>query len=232
MSITQQISHNEAKQFRERQNTFNPRQFEVSAGSYYRHQFHEYMFELENKTSTDFTISLPVAQDVAFFLYSYTNHDGVYSLTNQIGDDMPVEVNVIENNYRVIRNQTFYFRKFVIFEGKEHYTYTIRLKNQGQSRLFALSVVHLLEQSHISAAIDTEELKTHEARSKRLYEEVDLMLGQSQSRRTMELSNQNRLNSKIQTYYIYSAFEMLIVIGFSILQLKMIEKLLNKGSIV
>ena len=48
----------------------------------------------------------------------------------------------------------------------------------------------------------------------------------------MELSNQNRLNSKIQTYYIYSAFEMLIVIGFSVLQLKMIEKLLNKGSIV
>ena len=43
----------------------------------------------------------------------------------------------------------------------------------------------------------------------------------------MELNNQNRLNNKIQTYYIYSAFEMIVVIGFCILQLKMIEKLLN-----
>lgn len=44
LTMTQEINHKEQTEFRERQNQFNPRQFENSKGSFYRHQFNEYMF--------------------------------------------------------------------------------------------------------------------------------------------------------------------------------------------
>ena len=48
----------------------------------------------------------------------------------------------------------------------------------------------------------------------------------------MELSNQNKLNSDIASYYVYTVIEMLAVMGVSLLQLKLVEKLLNSGTIV
>jgi hypothetical protein len=95
LTATQQISHNESKEFRDRQNMFNPPQYKAGGGGSQRHQFSEYMFELERDEEADFGVSLPVAQQVAFYIYSYSNKNGVYSLTDKITDDPPPYVYVL-----------------------------------------------------------------------------------------------------------------------------------------
>jgi hypothetical protein len=77
----------------------------------------------------------------------------------------------------VLRNESFYFRKYIIFEGREHFNYLIKIKNPGDSRLFAISIVHLLEHSHISSAIAVEDLSMHESRVRGLYEELEQQIG-------------------------------------------------------
>ena len=37
----------------------------------------------------DFTLSVPVSQKIAFFIYSYSNNNGVYSLTEEVTHDQP-----------------------------------------------------------------------------------------------------------------------------------------------
>lgn len=131
LTMTQQINHKEQVEFRERQNQFNPRQYENKRGSFYRHQFNEYMFELDQGQTSDFVITIPVAQSVAFFLYTYSNKNGVYSMTSQISQSQPPYIQVIENNYKIIRNESFYFRKYIIFQGKQHFTYSLKVSNPG-----------------------------------------------------------------------------------------------------
>ena len=70
--------------------------------SYFRHQFNEYMFELERGEVDDFSLTLPLDQQIAFYIYSYTNKEGVYALTEEIGSDIPPEVTVVENVHRTI----------------------------------------------------------------------------------------------------------------------------------
>lgn len=52
------------------------------------------MFELEKGDLDDFTISLPVEQEMALYVYSYTNRDGVYGLTDKVGSDMPPQITI------------------------------------------------------------------------------------------------------------------------------------------
>ena len=81
LSKTQEINHKEQVEFSDRQNSFNPRKYENSRGSFYRHQFNEYMLEIDQGQNADFVLTLPVAQEVALFLYTYSNKNGVYSMT-------------------------------------------------------------------------------------------------------------------------------------------------------
>jgi hypothetical protein len=48
----------------------------------------------------------------------------------------------------------------------------------------------------------------------------------------IEVSNQNRLSQRIQVYYLYSLGEMVLVISGVLLQLRLIRRLLDPGSIV
>ena len=102
----------------------------------------------------------------------------------------------------------------------------------GDLRLFALSIVHLLEHAHISSVISMDDIVSHEARARSMLEEMEQQIETSQRRRTMEVGNKQRLNQGIQSYYIYSLVEMGVVIGCCVLQLRLIEKLLNPGSVV
>ena len=84
LTQTQTISHRENVEFKERQDAFNPRKYGAGGEHIFRHQFNEYMFELETGQSTEFGIHLPIEQKVALYIYTYTNKDGVYTLAKEL----------------------------------------------------------------------------------------------------------------------------------------------------
>lgn len=65
----------------------------------------------------DFSIQMPIAQKVAIYFYTYSNKNGVYSLADDVEDE-PAEVQIFENNYQKIVSETFYFKKYITFQGK------------------------------------------------------------------------------------------------------------------
>lgn len=66
--------------------------FTPGKDSYYRHNFNEYMFEIEEGEGEVFSITLPISQTVALYAYTYSNNDGIYTRTADIGNSSPVEI--------------------------------------------------------------------------------------------------------------------------------------------
>lgn len=79
--------------------------------------YHEYLFELEKAGSEDFRFTIPVAQQVTFYGYTYENKDGVYSVPKDIEGQQPIWVYVYENNNRIVFQKQFQFKYFGHFQG-------------------------------------------------------------------------------------------------------------------
>jgi hypothetical protein len=104
---------------------------------------------MDPETEEDFMISLPVAQKIAFHVSVYSNKDGVYIRANEIEDEMPMTIRVLENNYVQVYQEAFYFNDAYAFEGKNDYTYTIRFQNSNKHRLISLKLTPVLERSQV-----------------------------------------------------------------------------------
>ena len=119
------------------------------------------MFELNSGEYDDFQITLVAGQSIALHSTTYSNRDGVYSVSTDIEDQVPPYIEIYEQNRFIISNQSFYFKKFMVFEGKANTKYLIRINNPGKSRLFALSVVQIVDKKQVQHALTSDDLQSH-----------------------------------------------------------------------
>jgi hypothetical protein len=120
----------------------------------------------------DFLLNLPIAQQVAINLFTYEIKENAYMRPQNIENQAPIKIQIYENNNRLIHQSNFYFQSYVVFEGQELSTYTIRFVNPGAEKLITMNVNRVTETSHIDEVITSTALSDHAMRASQLLEQL------------------------------------------------------------
>jgi hypothetical protein len=109
---------------------------------------------------------------VAINLFTYEIKENAYMRPQNIENQAPIKIQIYENNNRLIHQSNFYFQSYVVFEGQELSTYTIRFVNPGAEKLITMNVNRVTETSHIDEVITSTVLTDHAMRASQLLEQL------------------------------------------------------------
>jgi hypothetical protein len=115
------------------------------------------MFDVEANTFVDFHIVLPHAQEIAFYTVIYSTTDGIIKRANFLDESNPMQVFVYEDNAKLVYSKDYYFVDLVRFSGKANATYTIKFITKGEHRIVELTVMGIVEQSHVANTISSDD---------------------------------------------------------------------------
>ena len=109
------------------------------------------MFEVSN--SEDFSFSLPVDQQIAFYMYSYVQEDTTFVRVNDVRKESPVTLSIYELDpsespssavpvdfSKLIIKNGFFYQKYIVFNGHRHAQYLLRFQTTGRSKLVSMSM--------------------------------------------------------------------------------------------
>ena len=180
--------------------------------------YNEYLFTVDDSTTEDFRISMPVGQLVTFYGFVYHNSDGVYSVPSEVEGKDPIWIYVYENNHRIVYQQEFYFKYFGSFHGSDNTSYLIRFVNPSDHKMVAFNLAVLFEIGHSAEKLTAVDVADHGRRIKVSQEQLTTRLKDSYSRNVFEVENREKLLDKMERYYIYSIVEILIIAVLCVMQ--------------
>jgi hypothetical protein len=149
-----------------------------------------------------------------------------------IENQAPIKIQIYENNNRLIHQSNFYFQSYVVFEGQELSTYTIRFVNPGAEKLITMNVNKVTETSHIEKVITSTVLSDHAMRASQLLEQLKFLANAFERYTMINLQAVKAVIKNINLYYYWNIVETVMAILVCFAQVALISKICKSDLIV
>lgn len=174
---------------------------------------------------------MSVTQQVAINIYTYVAQDNTYVRTKNIEEEEPVKVHIYEEEHKIIHQAEFYYQHYIIFQGQAGVTYTIKVMNNGRTKLISMNCKKVVEESHLKETLQKHDGE-HVQRTQNLVIEISRWHQQFRKIAMLDFQDLKSVEGFIEKYYSWELIETLIVIVICGLQVHFIQSMFRSNSIV
>lgn len=100
-------------------------------------------------------------------MYAYVVEDNTYVRIKDVEKEPPMRLAVYEGDQLIVKS-TFFFQKYVVFNGNAHTKYLLKFQTSGNPKLLSLSLKLFVESADIHKVLHKGDAMTHADRTSQL----------------------------------------------------------------